>query len=64
MERESTPEVLSYWAKLERYDARRPSNPFKGVCCGEALELQGFPCVCAYVTECPEHGERHWGSHE
>jgi len=30
-------------------------------CCAKAEVL---PCVCAYAFRCPDHGERHIGTHD
>lgn len=30
-------------------------------CCEKA---QPHPCVCAYSTTCPDHGVRHFGTHD
>lgn len=30
-------------------------------CCQKA---QPLPCVCFYATTCPDHGERHFGTHD
>jgi hypothetical protein len=35
---------------------------FMGSCCMKATVSGG--CVCAYVTDCAEHGQHHWGTHE
>lgn len=32
-------------------------------CCDKALVLSPR-CVCAYMTTCPDHGERHNGTHD
>lgn len=30
-------------------------------CCEKA---EPMPCVCSYAFKCPEHGERHYGTHD
>ena len=32
-------------------------------CCNQA-KLSNKDCVCVCVTECPTHGEKHYGTHE
>lgn len=32
------------------------------LCCEEAVEVHD--CTCARKTQCPEHGERHRGTHD
>jgi hypothetical protein len=44
--------------------AGKPAKPWWWArrCCDKAK--QGPNCVCTFNTTCPEHGEKHHGSHE
>lgn len=47
---------------LSEFDAkRRAENILSMACCDKARSIN---CVCAYSFICPEHGERHIGSHD
>jgi hypothetical protein len=34
------------------------------ICCDKALREKPSPCVCAFITVCPDHGRRHNGTHD
>lgn len=46
-----------------RVAAAPPVHPSASryACCHRAVQI---PCVCAFAFTCPEHGDRHVGSHD
>lgn len=46
-----------------RVAAAQPVHPSatRYACCPQAVPI---PCVCAFAFTCPEHGDRHIGSHD
>jgi hypothetical protein len=44
-------------------DCYRVEELKRHACCEQAKPLSRN-CVCAYATECPVHGERHFGTHD
>ena len=53
------PAVTVDYSELE---ARALTQLYRDRCC-ERATLAG-PCVCDFVTQCPEHGEKHHGTHD
>jgi hypothetical protein len=39
-----------------------PPIPVRATCCERAGV--SYECSCSYVTWCPDHGERHHGTHD
>ena len=39
-------------------------SPQVRLCCDSARPVENKQCVCAFVTFCPIHGEKHVGSHD
>ena len=71
----STPLARKEWAALVAKGwahsdsaARRATGvyeapkPRPGVCCEKART--SYACVCSHFDFCPDHGERHYGTHD
>jgi|CXWL01.1.fsa_nt_gi hypothetical protein len=56
--------AFAYW-KLQQdvcgADCFRSEQLKRYACCEKATQ---HGCVCAYSTICPDHGERHFGTHD
>jgi len=63
-ELDDTTLAFAYW-HLERgvcsTDCLQRETLKRYACCDQATPL---PCVCAYATTCPIHGDRHVGTHD
>jgi len=42
-------------------ECREADTKRRYACCDKAVQI---PCVCSYAFRCPEHGERHVGTHD
>lgn len=57
-------EARAWTDALNRALTASPEVPFalpRATCCDRASVV--YTCTCSYVTQCPEHGERHHGTH-
>lgn len=66
-----TGNMVEYKAAMARYDALKAervsgripaAKPAYAVCCAKARVVGG--CVCSHVSDCPDHGVRHHGTHD